>query len=469
MHPSQSGGPPEPAPLKARSSEPASSSSPYPSQVYAVSGCGQSRALPIQELTHIGPAGAMGQPVSQAQMSQVDCPSQMSHVDCVSQMSQVDLSSEVRHVSQVSQVSQTGLAGLARPQSYQNLLGRPLRVVHVGSVLFRAGIEFWLKALVRNACPQRLQFTRCIVTTNHYDPAVAESIGMPVEVGVGAPGVQRAAGSCDVMLISGPPEVGQWIAQSRRPLCVAIAHGEGHGTREILTGCSNLLDHTIAVSPAVARTACQGFAASVIYNGVDTAHLTRTRSRDEMRAALRFHDRDFVIGCVGRFSPEKRPQALIQAVALLPNKFKLLLVGWGPLYNDLTSLANRIAPGRVSFVQADADLGDYYQAMDAFAMVSATEGYGLAIMEAMMCRIPIIVTPVGFVPDLIINHVNGVVVDDQPQSIADAGLRLDRHPDWAAGVAQEGGRTAEQYGHARRMALAYEDLLEQLWRAKFGS
>ncbi len=61
-----------------------------------------------------------------------------------------------------------------------------------------------------------------------------------------------------------------------------------------------------------------------------------------------------------------------------------------------------------------------------------------------------------------------VEIDEQPQSIANAALQLERHPDWAAGVAQEGGRTAERHGHARQMAMAYEDLLEQLWRTKFG-
>src|SRR5690242_17009640 len=41
---------------------------------------------------------------------------------------------------------------------------KPLRVIHVGQFLFRAGIESWLKSLVRFADKRRLQILRCVVT-----------------------------------------------------------------------------------------------------------------------------------------------------------------------------------------------------------------------------------------------------------------------------------------------------------------
>jgi glycosyltransferase involved in cell wall biosynthesis len=286
-----------------------------------------------------------------------------------------------------------------------------------------------------------------------------------VEVG-GVESVQRAARDCDVMMISGPADLGEWLADNRPPVCVSIAHGDGALTREIMQSCTPILDHIVAVSPRVRQMTCDGVAASVIYNGVDSLHICSSRPRDDVRRGLGFTADDYVLGYVGRFSPEKRPGAILEAVAKMPARFKALMVGWGPLDGNLMEFANRQLPGRYAFVEGRQNLGDYYSAMDAFCLASQTEGYGLAIMEAMMCERPVIVTPVGFVPDSIEDRVNGVVIDGAPDSICSAVSLLERHPDWAASMAREGRRFAEQYGHASQMVRQYEDLFERLWCAK---
>jgi glycosyltransferase involved in cell wall biosynthesis len=108
-------------------------------------------------------------------------------------------------------------------------------------------------------------------------------------------------------------------------------------------------------------------------------------------------------------------------------------------------------------------MGDLYAAMDAFCLASHTEGYGLAIMEAMMCGKPVIVDPVGFVPDVILDRVNGVLVRGDAESISEAVARLDNHREWAASLGREAFKYAEQHGYASTMADRYADLLESLW------
>ena len=159
---------------------------------------------------------------------------------------------------------------------------------------------------------------------------------------------------------------------------------------------------------------------------------------------------------------EKRMDLLIDAVATLPRKFKLLLVGYGPRRAELLERANDRIPGRYVFVTADDYLGDYYRAMDAFALVSAHEGFGLVIAEAMFCGRPVIATDVGCVPEVLADRISGLVVESNVDSIAVAARRLAEHPSWAAGVAAEGEAFAHVHLHARRMAREYEDLLIRL-------
>src|SRR5206468_814969 len=127
----------------------------------------------------------------------------------------------------------------------------------VGHCLLRAGIETWLKALVRGSDEQRIRFVRCVATSPLNDPRVMREMPVPVEIGQEA-SIRRAAQDCDVLLVSGPPEVAGWLGTIRPPVCIFVAHGDSIWTRKILQGCSSIIDHVIAVSKNVQRQVCDG-------------------------------------------------------------------------------------------------------------------------------------------------------------------------------------------------------------------
>lgn len=339
----------------------------------------------------------------------------------------------------------------------------PLRVIHVGQYLVRAGIESWLKALMRFADPRRLRFERCVVTSPLADPRMIREMPVPIEFGQEA-SVRRAAQDCDVLLISGPAEVAGWMGNQRPPLCVFVAHGDGVWSRNILDRCAPVVDHVVAVSQSVRARVCRDLPCTVIYNGLDTTHLTRSATRQEVRTRFGFADGDFVLGSVMRLSGEKRPERLIEAIARLPRRYKLLIVGWGSLRQKLLDLANDIAPLRCVIVAAEEHLGDYYGALDAFCLPSESEGFGLATLEALFCGVPVITARAGFAPELLLDRVQYLLCDGSAAEIAGAVERLAKCPAWAAGLAQEGQRAAEGFGFANRMCREYEDLLARLWR-----
>jgi len=327
-----------------------------------------------------------------------------------------------------------------------------------------AGIDKWLTALIRHSDPRRVKFLRCVVTSDNVDWKQLARAGVPVEIGR-RDSIRRACADCDVLLISDPGEAAEWVDEVRAKLCVYVAHGDGEWTRTRMERLAPAIHHVVAVSNRVQRTVCNGFPSTVIPNGVDPLHLARCRPRHEVRASLGFRPDDFVLGFVGRFSPEKNPFAVIDAVARLPLRFKTLLVGFGALRNELLDRANDLIPGRYAIIRGEDHMGDLYAAMDAFCLASHMEGYGLAIMEAMMCGKPVVVGAVGFVPDAILDRVNGVVVRGDAESISEAVAWLDTHRDWAASLGREAFNFAERNGYASTMADRYADLLESLVRA----
>jgi len=130
-----------------------------------------------------------------------------------------------------------------------------LRVIHVGQFLFRAGSN---RAEVAHpvADRRRLQILRCVVTSPVNDVRVMREFDVPVEVG-GRESVRRAAQDCDVLLVSGPAELAEWLGEIRPKLCVFVAHGDGPWTGHIYDRSARVFDHVIAVSRGVQKAIWQ--------------------------------------------------------------------------------------------------------------------------------------------------------------------------------------------------------------------
>jgi glycosyltransferase involved in cell wall biosynthesis len=84
----------------------------------------------------------------------------------------------------------------------------------------------------------------------------------------------------------------------------------------------------------------------------------------------------------------------------------------------------------------------------------------------MLCGRPVIATPVGAAPDLIVNRVNGLLASGTPEDFRDAARLLEQHPNWARAIGEEGRATAERWGLGPSMTRQYEDLFERLWNEK---
>ncbi|OYP38811.1 glycosyltransferase family 4 protein [Rhodopirellula sp. MGV] len=345
-------------------------------------------------------------------------------------------------------------------------VGRPLKIAHLNAALIPAGIEYWLAALARYSNPARLQFLRSVIITDWIDPRQVRRMGMPVEIG-GRESVQQAARDCDILFVSDPgPQslaVCEWLKESPPPISIFVAHGDAAYTRDRLSKVGDAIDHIIAVTDHVRDEVCEGWPVSVVLNGVDPHRVVRTRPKAVSREQFGFSNDDFVVGFVGRFSEEKNPNLVLDAVARLPRHVKVLLVGYGPMLDGLLQTAMKRIPGRFVITEGNGDLGDHYAAMDTLVMPSRFEGYGLVAMEAMMAGVPVIGTPYGMVADLVTDGVNGMVVAPESKQISAAIEKLASFPNLRQAIIQGGFELAEQFGYASEMARNYEDLLADLW------
>lgn len=124
-----------------------------------------------------------------------------------------------------------------------------------------------------------------------------------------------------------------------------------------------------------------------------------------------------------RLSQEKRPELVVRAFATIASEFPewdFDIYGDGPLRSWVTTLIDKLAPGRVHLRGFTNDPYDVLRAADLFVSTSWVEGFGNSIWEALACGVPVVAMEAGSaVRSLVREGVDGVIVkDDSPAVLA---------------------------------------------------
>jgi glycosyltransferase involved in cell wall biosynthesis len=178
-----------------------------------------------------------------------------------------------------------------------------------------------------------------------------------------------------------------------------------------------------------------------------------------------------VLLAICRLVPQKGVDVAIEALVRVRERHPtvhLVVLGEGPLRDELEALAERrdvahavSLPGRVG------DVAWWLRRAAVLVHPARWEGFGLALLEAMLCERPVVASAVSSVPEIVDDGVTGrLVPPDDPAALAEAIVDLLDHPARASAMGEAGRALALGDFSVARMAertgAVYEEALSSL-------
>lgn len=366
------------------------------------------------------------------------------------------------------------------------------KVLHVIASLRVGGAQSVLAYLLRQWRDQsHYQFAVAAVLSGGQFMPMIEAMGIPVyELGVSVPYDPRAIGHLrDVLRREQPDIIHCHLFYAN--LYAALAN-RGAGRRPLLYTEHSIWNRRRAMAimrpfdrwlasqfdavVAVAEIAKQRFVewtgypadrAAVIPNGIAVEDYPPVVDIPAQRASWGIPPEEFIFITVGRLAPPKGLPHLLRAARLLADagrRFRLLIVGDGPLRAELEGLAGalKLTPW-VTLLGPRSDAPVLMTASDAFVLASEWEALPMALLEAMACCKPAVVTRVGAVPEVVRHGEEGLLVPPaDPTALTQAMMNLmDMTEEERRHMGLTARRRVEEAYHIRHTAARLLALYDQ--------
>jgi glycosyltransferase involved in cell wall biosynthesis len=177
----------------------------------------------------------------------------------------------------------------------------------------------------------------------------------------------------------------------------------------------------------------------------------------------------FTLIGIGRLVARKGFVYAIQALVELPDDVRLVIIGDGPLEEELRADAKRLGVGdRVVLTgyMPRTEIAGCLRRADCFILPSLHEGLGIVVQEAMDAGLPVVATNHGGQVDLIRESRNGFLVDpEDSKALAEAVHRLYENRELAQAMGRNNREDIERL-HIGANSLEYISVFSELSRAQ---
>ena len=231
-----------------------------------------------------------------------------------------------------------------------------------------------------------------------------------------------------------------WLAwgpymSNKNAFITSFFHGKPEDGPEVALHIENFLQSESKLSKIIVSTSLVekrlkewGVPAAKIERipiGVDTTLFTLPTPEQRAKAREKFGFRSEQI-VIGSFQKDgvgwkegnepkliKGPDIFIETVVQLSKVIPVAVLLTGPARGFVKNgLEKSHIPYKHIYLENYVDLLSCYHALDLYLITSREEGGPLGLMESMSCGVPVVSTPVGMAPDLIIDGISGGLAEN---------------------------------------------------------
>ena len=235
--------------------------------------------------------------------------------------------------------------------------------------------------------------------------------------------------------------------------------------------------------PAVRRIVCVSHATAevlrpdlrdpsrlrVVHSAVDPARFAGVRPDGRLRRALGMAPGPPLVGNVAALGEDKDPETFVETAARVLESgldSRFVIVGEGPLRDRISArIREKGLEGRVALAGFRADVPEILPELDLFLFTSREEGLGSSLLEAFACRVPVVATAVGGVPEMVANGETGLLAPaGDPGALADGVRRVLRDAALRARLVDGATLRLAEFGAdamAERTLAVYREVLAE--------
>lgn len=240
------------------------------------------------------------------------------------------------------------------------------------------------------------------------------------------------------------------------------------------------LDMALAVSHQIRRSLEEGGVATnrsrTLYSGLDLSDASLQGSGAEVRAGLEIPQNGFLLGTVANLFPRKGYEVMLRAfrdvLAVVPN-VSYLIVGSGKHEYEKTLRSYAKSLGidqQVHFVGFQKSIYPYLDAIDLYVHPSLMEGFGIAVIEAMVMGKAVVASAVGGLPEILSSGETGLLVPPaDPDALAHAIIHLLQNSEQRQDFGKAGRKRASNFftadGMMAQLTSTYREILNRSFPA----
>jgi glycosyltransferase involved in cell wall biosynthesis len=266
--------------------------------------------------------------------------------------------------------------------------------------------------------------------------------------------------------------IASWMPAAHLAGIAAVAHARTKWNRSRLAYLSFRLAHRIiAISEYVYDGLPGGLKnrTSIVANPFDALLTSRVKAREVVLRLSNAERAAPIVAFVGTLQPQKRPETFLRSAKEIlrhrPDAQFLLIGRESKLGGEMRSLASQLEISEsVTFAGFQPDVSLLLRGCDVLLAPAVDEGHGRALVEAMLCGVPVIATASGGHLEIVKHEETGVLVaPDDEQSLAEKAIEIIDNPEKARAMALN-ARTWSQKRfsiaeHAKAVAAVYRALL----------